>query len=350
MRNPLDETVSPILAAKRANRLLADQERNDRKVELRSWPLQVQVEPTNRCNLACDSCARNYYDGRLNPAGDFEPLRFYPHIDELFGRAERVLLGGYGEPLLGTHAEAIVRLAKSHEAAVEIINNGTTMTQGWIELCRELSVDRVLFSIDGATDERMRELRGVGLDKLLHRARLLRDRAPGTSLAFNVTVSRRNLDDIPRLVEIAADVGIADVFVMHQKLYHRRHARDSALREPERLAARFDEAAWLGQSKQVAVHLPPTGGVHECFQPLELMMIRHDGEAFACCSAAFQGGKHPRVYLGRLGEKDPPTLWNAKEAMNARRRIHGLPYGPGPCDNCGFRVFTPQAMERYRNW
>ncbi|MCZ7583740.1 MAG: hypothetical protein M5R36_10615 [Deltaproteobacteria bacterium] len=69
--------------------------------------------------------------------------------------------------------------------------------------------------------------------------------------------------------------------------------------------------------------------------------------AFGCCSAMFLGGNAPRLTLGRLGEKTALELWNAPAAVNARRRIYGQPHGPGPCDRCAFRVFTPEAMVRY---
>ena len=42
-------------------------------VDLLSTPLDVNLEATNRCNLACPTCARNYWDKGKNPIGDMKP-------------------------------------------------------------------------------------------------------------------------------------------------------------------------------------------------------------------------------------------------------------------------------------
>ncbi|MCB9475615.1 MAG: radical SAM protein [Deltaproteobacteria bacterium] len=330
---------------KAANRRLNERERAEAKARLASYPMQVQVEATNRCNLVCGTCARNYYPKALNRIGDLNP-RDYPELETLFAHAERVLLGGYGEPLMGKHVKAILRLAAKHQCFIEIINNGTFLSEEWYALSAELPVGRYLFSVDGASDKTMMQRRGVPLTQILTHVARLREVAPEVESTFNVTLSRHNIDEIPELVRIAAEHGVRAVFVAHQKLYIRAQGGDSALEEPERLRTAFDKAWTAARESGVDLHLPPTEGVHECMQPLEMMMIRRDGAAFACCSAMFGGGTH-RIELGRLGEGDVLDLWNAPAAINARRRILGLPHGPGPCETCAFRIFTPEAMRRF---
>ncbi len=333
-------------ALKRKNRELRDRERRERRVRLASLPLQVQIEATNRCNLECASCARNYYDPRTNRAGDFDPAAF-PNLHPLLRAAERVLIGGYGEPLLGRHIDAILRLAADEECFTEIITNSSFLDETRATAFRELRVGRVLFSLDAATDEHLRETRGVALVDLLSRVDLMRKIAPNTLAAFNVTLTRRNLTQIAAIVDLAATHDVADVYVMHEKLYTRAHAGNSALSLPtSEILAAFDAARARAESTGVALRLPPTSGVHECEQPLELMMIRHDGAAFGCCSAMFAGGTH-RIELGYLDRQDGATLWNAPAAQNARARLYGLPREAGPCDTCAFRVFTPEAMVRF---
>lgn len=333
-------------AVKRKNRALRDRERKERRVRLASLPLQVQIEATNRCNLECASCARNYYDPRTNRAGDFDPAAF-PNIRALLHTAERVLIGGYGEPLLGRHTDDILRLAVDDGCFSEIITNSSFLDEKRAANFRELRVGRVLFSLDAATDEHLRETRGVAMDDLLARVDRLRASAPDTLAAFNVTLTRRNAHQLAGIVDLAAKHGVADVYVMHEKLYTRAHAGNSALALPEgELIAAFDRARDRATATGVSLRLPPTSGVHECEQPLELMMIRHDGAAFGCCSAMFAGGTH-RIELGYLDRQDATTLWNAPAAQNARARLYGLPHQPGPCDTCAFRVFTPEAMVRF---
>jgi MoaA/NifB/PqqE/SkfB family radical SAM enzyme len=330
---------------KKRNRELLERERFEHKAVLRSLPGQIQIETTNRCALSCSSCARNYYDKSRNPPGDLDPDRF-PELETLLTHAERVLFGGYGEPLLGKHTEKIMRAAATLGCFIEVITSGAGLDEKWIDLCRTMPVGRIICSVDAATEKGMLMRRGVGLARVLDALDKVEKSSPKTQRAFNVTLSIHNLDELISLVDIAARHEIQDIFVAHQKIYTRRQAGDSVLSAPDQAASVFNRCQAVAEEKGLRVHLPRLHGTHECMQPLELMMIRRDGLALACCSAVFGGGK-PRIELGYLGERAILELWNSDQAVNARRRIYGLPHDPGPCDGCGFRVHTPEAMDRY---
>lgn len=330
---------------KAKNRRQNERERSQKALRLQSYPMQIQIELTNRCNLACASCARNYYDKAENPPGDFNPDR-YPQLETLFQHAESVLLGGCGEPLMGRFAERVMRLAAAKGCFIELITNGTFLDRERLRWAADIPVGRFLFSVDAACDETMRRLRGISLDEVLKAVGDLKRAAPGTDSAFLFTLSRENRDELAPLVEIAAGAGVGDIHVAHQKLYTRGQKDFSALRDCDALERVFEEAGEAAVKWGVALHLPPTRGTHPCLQPLELMMIRNDGMAMACCSALFGGGG-PRIELGYLDSRDVLELWNAPQAQNARAGIYGLPHEPGPCDGCAFRVHTPEAMERF---
>ncbi len=70
-------------------------------------------------------------------------------------------------------------------------------------------------------------------------------------------------------------------------------------------------------------------------------------EIYEVSVSALFVGSETQLPLGRLGEKSARDLWNATPVVNARKRILGLPHAPGPCDGCGFSVFTPEAMVRF---
>jgi len=327
------------------NRRLLNEERRRRRPVLESFPPQIQIEPTNRCNLACASCARNYYAGEKNPPGDLDPS-LYPRLEELFVRAESVLLGGYGEPLLGQGAEDIMRLAADHGCAVEVITNGTLIDKRWVRLARSLPVGRFTFSVDASSEGGMTRARGVGLSEVLSHIKEMRDGSPSTQIAINFTLNRGNLGDLAGLIDLAMENGVARIAVAHQKIYTRSQGDVSALNEGTKLDAIFNDARRRARESGIDLELPPTSGARECMQPLELMMIRNDGMAFACCSAMFGGGG-ARLKLGRLQDAEVKELWNAPAALNARERILGRPHEPGPCDDCAWRVFTPEAMRRF---
>ncbi len=330
---------------KEDNRRLLDKERFEKKAVLKSYPPQIQIETTNRCALSCRSCARNYYDRRLNPPADFDP-RQYPQFNKLMSNAESVLLGGYGEPLLGRYAAKIMQSAAASGCFIEIITSGAKMYDYWIELFQSLPVGRMIFSVDSANDEGMIRRRGIELKRVLDAVSRVKKACPETKIAFNVTLSRENLEELPDMVTLASDAGVGEVFVAHQKIYTRAQAGLSVLNIFKNAELIFQICREKAEKGRVAIRLPELRGTHECMQPLELMMIRSDGLAMACCSALFGGGA-PRIELGRLAESDPLELWNAPQAVNARKRLYGLPHEPGPCDRCGFRIHAPEAMNRF---
>ena len=330
---------------KERNRERLEAERREGRAVLRSYPLQIQIESTNRCPLFCKTCARNYYDEALNPPGDFNPDRF-PGLEELFLHAERVLLGGYGEPLIGKHTEKIMRLAAKFGCFSEVITSGVCLDDRWIGVFGGLFLGRIILSVDAATEEGMKRRRGIRLPGVLNALDALKTACPQTKCAFNVTLNVHNLGELSGLVDLAAAHGVDDIFVAHQKIYTRAQRGDSVLSDPGQAAIIFDRCRRRAADKSVGLHLPELSGTHECMQPLELMMIRHDGLALGCCSALFERGT-PRIELGRLGEESVDALWNSPQAVNARKRIYGRRHDPGPCDECGFRVFSAEAMNRF---
>ncbi|MCZ7583741.1 MAG: radical SAM protein [Deltaproteobacteria bacterium] len=178
------------------NRRLLERERHEGRAVLASYPMQVQLEATNRCNLACASCARNYYSAAENPDADMDPARF-PELETLFAHAERVLIGGYGEPLMGAHTEAILRLAARHGCFTEVITNATYLSKKWAHLARDIPIGRFLFSVDAASEKGLRALRGVTLSSIVERLRMLADEAPQTESAFNFTLSKKTWTSFP---------------------------------------------------------------------------------------------------------------------------------------------------------
>jgi len=101
------------------------------------YPLNLMVEPTNRCDLKCIFCARQ---GMTRRQGDMKLSLFKSIVEDLRERKclpFQMHMHFYGEPLLNPDLPKMIRIAK--EAGVPIVRcntNGTFLNTE--EKCREL--------------------------------------------------------------------------------------------------------------------------------------------------------------------------------------------------------------------
>jgi len=319
-------------------------ERAGLKIRMASLPQEIQIEATNRCRRSCPTCARNYYPAADNPPGDLSE-EILDAIAPLFNAAERVLVGGCGEPLLAPVTFKILARAREAGCQSSIITGGGELDQENIHRLAAVDLSEIVMSIDSADERRQLLRRGVSLNDLMTRLEHLKIESPKLTTTFNVTLNKGNLEDLPALIQLAAKHQAA-VRVVHQKIYSTRQRFDSVLAAPEKASMVFRRAQAAAQVAGVDLQLPPLGGHGVCEQPYRLMAIRRDGLVQGCCSAMFEGPA-PRIVLGRLPVDNPVELWNAPAILAARAYLAGLSDEDVPCRACAFRVFTPETHYRF---
>lgn len=128
------------------------------------FPLVLNIEPTNACNLKCTFCARNQAAAKTGI--HYLDLKLYSMIiDECAGR-DIIMINFHkdGEPLLHPHLPAIVELAKKKTTATLHMNtNGLLLAERGMDLLNA-GIDDVTVSIDALNPETYLRLKGV--DKL----------------------------------------------------------------------------------------------------------------------------------------------------------------------------------------
>jgi MoaA/NifB/PqqE/SkfB family radical SAM enzyme len=331
--------------ARALNLALAAEEEARGATRLRSWPAEIQIEATNRCHRSCPTCARHYYDRAANPPGDFTAA-LLDRVAPLFAYAERVLVGGYGEPLLAPITPTII--ARAHDAGcrTELVTSGADFDDDDAARLAQAGLDELILSVDGADDDSLRRWRGLTWREIEATILAMRRHQPGVVTAFNVTLHVNNLPELPDLVARAAALSVATIAVFHQKLYTRTQAANSVLRLPEFAQTVFARAEDIAARAGVTLDLPPLGGERTCRQPYRLLAVRHDGLVQGCCSALFESSA-PRVVLGRVPPDDWFELWNAPPMVAARAWSQGRGPDDFPCARCAFRVFTVAAHQRF---
>src|SRR3989442_310805 len=179
-------------------------------------PRSLYLETTNRCDSKCQPCIRTFQS--LEPPADLT-LEQVKAIAAQFPVLERVVLHGIGEPLLNVEIFEIVAYLKSRAATVLFNSDAISLTAKRALRLIESGLDEYRVSMDAATPQTYRRLRGVDqFDRVVANVRRLveleRERsrsAQRVSLWF--TASRANLHELPAFVRLAADLGVDEVYV-----------------------------------------------------------------------------------------------------------------------------------------
>ncbi|MDI6823012.1 MAG: radical SAM protein [Bacillota bacterium] len=177
-------------------------------------PSVVAWEATRACNLVCRHCR-----AEAVPACDPAELtsaevRLLLEDVASFCRPTFIITGG--EPLLRPDVLELARYGTSLGLRVVMSTNGTTLTADTVRAIREAGILAISVSIDGPDAASHDAFRGVpgAFAASLEGMRLARE--AGLPFQVNTTVTRHNVDALPRLLELARQVGALtwDVFLL----------------------------------------------------------------------------------------------------------------------------------------
>jgi MoaA/NifB/PqqE/SkfB family radical SAM enzyme len=255
--------------------------------------------------------------------------RLAEHREEL-ATARRVSLFGLGEPFLHPQFFEIIAFCKSLGVYVTTSSHGMSLKPDVCERILESGLDEVNVSMDGATRKTFNELRvGADFDTVVERVTALSDlkRARGVEkprLNVNMTILRRNLREVPRLVRLAKRMGVQSVSFSSVVAYKAEDIPQSALDTPEFEAA-LDEARRLADRHGIemsfwrqkpvgwapAPHAP--GAPHGCVVLWSDQIIERDGLMKLCC--------YIEEDVADVFKDGPMGAFNGEEVLRQRRLL-----------------------------
>ncbi|MEW5908745.1 MAG: heme b synthase [Thermodesulfobacteriota bacterium] len=168
-------------------------------------PRLVAWEITRNCNLDCVHCraaaTRGPYTGELDTEAAFRL------VDEiaLLGNPIVILTGG--EPLLRKDIFDVASYGTRKGLRMVMAPNGTLITELLAKRIADAGIKRISISLDGATQEKHDRFRGVegAFEGALQGIRLASD--AGVEFQINTTITKTNLDEIPRIQDLAIELG-----------------------------------------------------------------------------------------------------------------------------------------------
>jgi MoaA/NifB/PqqE/SkfB family radical SAM enzyme len=277
----------------------------------------LQVEVTSRCTRQCAICPRSALASAWRD-GDLADTT-WDRLREDLGLARHVHLQGWGEPLLHPRLPEMVDEVKAAGSDVGITTNGDLLEPA-IDWIVEKRVDQVVLSVagDDATHAELRS--GARLDetwtvlrRLIHRRG--KKKTPKVKVSYLLT--RRNCEQIPGIVEAAADVGADEIFVIHLDCTPSRELRDEAAFGASGLipeaAVAIDRATRLARTRKITFRAPSISrqDILVCaLDPPSVVFVGWNGRVGPC------------VYLG-LPVDGPIPRWDENGATTVEPMVYG---------------------------
>ena len=315
-------------------------------------PRRLHVEVTNRCNSECETCIRTFDPDPDRDLSLDEVTRIVDGLPDL----ESVALQVNGEPLLYPHLRDVLRLLAQRGVRAELNTNAIGLSGERARALLEEGLAQVNVSLDGATAETYRRIRGVDafarvVDNVraFAAARLPSSSSPRVSLWM--TMSRHNLDELPALVDLAAALGVEEVYMQRLVFLGRGLARSAdslhgrleprhrdAIAEASRRAGRAGVALTAaGRRDPADMLVPPVGAEpwRQCARPFSSAVVMADGDVVPCCIATFVAPRR-ELRMGNVLTQGWDRVWGSDRYVRMRADLRE---GPSPpfCTSCGVR-------------
>lgn len=165
----------------------------------------VAWETTRNCNLSCVHCRAAATNGPY--AGELDTEQGFKLLEEIAEIGKPIIILTGGEPLLRADIFDIAKYGDNLGLRMVMAPNGTLITPQSAEKMAAAGIRRISASIDGATKDFHDKFRGVAgaFDAAIQGIEYVK--AAGIEFQINTTITKTNLDQIPKILELAEGLG-----------------------------------------------------------------------------------------------------------------------------------------------
>jgi len=330
---------------------------------------KIYIEPTVHCNLDCITCFRNCWDQPLGRMSDETFDHFIWGLKDL-DPIPNVYFGGIGEPLFHPKTVEWIARVKSLGANVELITNGTLLTEKISRELIEAGLDILWVSIDGASPETYADIRlGAELPTIIKNLKRFTEMRPAhhfpkPEIGIAFVAMKRNIADLPKVIQLGksvkakyysvSNVQPATEEMQDDRLYVQTMNNIAYFQAPHlpRLSLpRMDfdqttnDALFQTFNSQLNVSFAGNnwGGASDTCNFVEsgTMSIAWNGDVSPCwplmhTHTSYLHGK-PRLSkkhaIGNVAERSLSELWLDPDYVAYRERLHNFAFAP--CSFCG---------------
>ncbi len=290
------------------------------------FPRLVQLQTINACNAACVMCPYPVFKN-VFPRGRMDDALFDKLVDELARHPElsTFIPMLQNEPMLDTKLfERIGRFkrATNGRVAVELVTNGSFLTEENVARMAESGLDLLDISLDALGKETFERVRvGLDYDRVMSGVeRVIAARIPGLEIFVRLVKVRDNVQEVKSFARHWRARGIPVFIYAANNRAGSLAEFDAAVKLPDKAvplhhrAGRRLARAWLGH----------------CPAPFASTAILHNGDVLLCTHDWARAET-----LGNVRDATLAEIWNGDRMREIRRLIHARRYAEVPsCHGC----------------
>ncbi|NLE59665.1 MAG: radical SAM protein [Planctomycetes bacterium] len=174
-----------------------------------------------KCNLNCRMCVGTKSPNHTNrlvylTSGEFERI-----LDAAPTAFSVTMSSGDSDPLLHPELDRIIETANRRQVTFDLYTNGHALTS---RICRRIVESQAVlmmnFSVDAATPETYRRIRGANFERVIGKIEMLQamkaeKNRPLPNLSMSFVAMADNIQELPAFVVLAARLGADRVYVEH---------------------------------------------------------------------------------------------------------------------------------------
>jgi heme b synthase len=165
----------------------------------------VAWETTRNCNLNCVHCRAAATFGPYE--GELDTRAALTLLDQIAEVAKPIIILTGGEPLLRNDIFEIAKYGDSKGMRMVMAPNGTLVTAEIAAKMAVSGIQRISVSLDGSTAQSHDAFRGVQGAYEGALQGIANAKAAGIQFQINTTITKTNLDQIPKILELAESLG-----------------------------------------------------------------------------------------------------------------------------------------------
>ena len=312
----------------------------DKIEEFYPAPSEINIAITNECNLKCIMCLLHAKELQKTHKTSFfkqkqilDEKKVYEILEYAGNKGVfNVSFTAAGEVLLDDRIFSFVAFAKNLKIPlISLVTNGTLLEQKGIALLKA-GLNRMTISIDGATKETYKKIRGTDLEKVergvrkcVEYARILNNQ--GADIEF----------------EVACVLVFDEMSTQEQKeLYLNKWSdcRDIITNIYFTNMAIFDSEGVDTNKKQSAIAYNQSY-TEICSLPWLGMQMDCYGDAYVCCIMQDSAFYNNKIAIGNVIENTPQEVWNSAKAKVLRKESSENSFSTFKlCANCGEKYRT----------
>jgi MoaA/NifB/PqqE/SkfB family radical SAM enzyme len=306
------------------------------KTILESKPQRLIFEMTNSCNLSCIMCGRNARHFKLT----YFDIKWLNKFNSIAPYVEEVTLMGWGEPTMHPQFIDFLKWANIHGLRKYFCTNGMKLGE-LLTTIFEQEVDVIAISIDAADNEQNQRIRrGANLNKIIKNLESIvkekeKDKFRFPYMNFVSTLMKSNLHEFPKIVKLAADIGLDEVKAVFFTVFDKSLIGESLYNSMNEVKEVFDESEEIARKSGINIKLPylrgqdPAGiSPHRaCWTTWRDFFLGSDGYVRPCMST-------PIKFFHIDDYSNFDEMWNSEVFVNFREAVNKNTAMEQFCNNC----------------